>query len=463
MSENTLFITEAIASEGQNLSANEACVPSAKEAANPDATAAAGQLSIGLDELILTQDMPTSAGSKMLEGFKSLFAARVDERLREAGHRIAGKVNIGEFGIDLLGETSYFGPVVDANGNLTTAASELLAEGAVDAVVGLDVNGAQARAAALDGQIHLKPTYGCVSRFGTIAVACSGETVDIAARSADTAQQVLDVLAGHDDADGTSLPEGECTRLTAAGAAEAQAAGETFAAPVAHVKVARGLVDTADDDTKQLVEAAVDALRAQGITVTDTAPETDELFAVANLAWNILMSAELCNNENRFEGMKYGYHPDLYQSIGELYTKSRTEAFGMLVKTAILYGSEVLAAGNYERCYDKGLRIRRLVAEAFAKEFASADAAGDSAGQTAVLIPACAKRAYGLADVEANPYLVLEENRFTAPAAITGLPAVVAGGVQLVGQAFSDVALLRLADGLCADAAAPAVCAGKEA
>ncbi len=155
------------------------------------------------------------------------------------------------------------------------------------------------------------------------------------------------------------------------------------------------------------------------------------------------MCAELCNNVNRFEGMKYGYQAEKCQSIDELYTKSRTEAFGALTKTAILYGSEVLATNNYDRCYDKALRIRRLVLQALNEECA-APAGEQGAGQTALLLPACAKRAYSLADVEANPYLAFEENRFTAPAAISGLPALVAGGVQLVGSAFSDVALLRL-------------------
>jgi len=217
------------------------------------------------------------------------------------------------------------------------------------------------------------------------------------------------------------------------------------------VKVARGLLNTADDETQQLVEAAIDALGAHGVAVEDVASETDELFAVANLAWNILMCAELCNNVNRFEGMKYGYHTAKYQDVYELYTKSRTEAFGILTKTAILYGSEVLATGNYDRCYDKSMRIRRLVAEAFAAECAD--------GQTAILLPACAKRTYSPDDVAANPYLAFEENRFTAPAAITGLPALVAGGVQLVGPAFSDVALLNLAG----EALESATSTGKEA
>ena len=123
MSENTLFITE-----------------------NP-CNRSAGRPVIGLDDLILTQDAATSAGSKMLAGFKSLFEARVVERLHEAGYDIAGKVNIGEFGFDFLGESSYFGPVVDADGHLVTATAKLLMDSSVDAVVGLDVNGAQARAA----------------------------------------------------------------------------------------------------------------------------------------------------------------------------------------------------------------------------------------------------------------------------------------------------------------------------
>ncbi len=435
MSENTLFIAE-----------------------NPNGKPADASLVVGLGDLVLTPDMPTSAGSKMLAGFKSLFPARVAERLQAAGHHIAGKVNIGEFGFDFLGETSWFGPVTNGSGSLTTAAAQLLAATSVDAVVGLDVNGTEARAAALAGQVHVKPTYGCVSRFGTVAIACSGETVDITARSAETAQRILDALAGHDDADGTSLPESECARVTSDGFDQAATAGEVFAAPVAHVKVARGLADTADDDTKRLLDAALDALRAEGVAVSDTAPATDELLKVASTAWNILMCAELCNNVNRFEGMKYGYQAEKCQSIDELYTRSRTEAFGALTKTAILYGSEVLAADNYDRCYDKALRIRRLVSDAIANELAGSATSGEAAGQTAIILPACAKRSYSCDDVEANPYLVFDENRFTAPAAISGLPAVVAGGVQVIGAPFSDVALLRLGDVL-----ASAVSAGKEA
>ena len=397
---------------------------------------------VALDDLILTLDFPTSGGSKMLAGFKSLFPAEVDVRLRTAGWHVAGKASVGEFGIDLLGETSFFGPVTDAAGNLTGAGCAILRRLEADAVVGLEVNGAGARAAALTGNVFLKPTYGTVSRFGTIAVACSGETVGITAASADTVADVLDVIAGHDDKDGTSLPAEACARVTREGAA---AAGVP---PITRVVLARGLYDAADADTRQLRDAAAAALRAQGIVVTETDAATDAIFAAARPAWNILMCAELCNNVNRFEGMKYGYHTDNYMTIGELYTNSRTEAFGELLKQAILYGSEVLATDNYGRCYDKAMRIRRLVCEAFAKAFAGGadvDAPNETAGQTAVLMPACSKRAFTPADVAADPTLAFTENLFSAPAAISGLPALVAGGVQLVGPAFSDAALLRLA------------------
>ena len=317
------------------------------------------------------------------------------------------------------------------------------------------MNGAGLRAAACSGNVFLKPTYGVVSRYGTVAVACSGETVSITADNADTVADVLDVLAGHDDKDGTSLPAEACAKVTRAGAA---AAG---VAPVTRVVLARGMSDAADADTRRLLDAAADALRAQGVTVVETDDAADAVLAAARPAYNILMSAELCNNVSRFEGMKYGYHTENYTTIGELYTNSRTEAFGELLKDVILYGSEVLATGNYARCYDKAMRIRRLVCETFARLFADDGAdAGETAGQTAVLLPACSKRAFTPADVAAAPDLAFTENLFAAPALISGLPALVAGGVQLVGPALSDAALLRLAGA--SATAAPSPADGKE-
>ena len=161
------------------------------------------------------------------------------------------------------------------------------------------------------------------------------------------------------------------------------------------------------------------------------------MLATAHEAWSILMSAELCNNVSRYDGVKYGYRAEQFSSIDELYTNSRTEAFGRLLKMTILFGSETLSTENYMKVYDKALRIRRKTAEAFAALFSEFDA---------VLLPAVSRVAYTEGELAADETLVFSENRYTAPASLTGLPSVVFGGAALVGPAFSDGALLALAE-----------------
>lgn len=374
-----------------------------------------------LDDLFLTKDMPTTAGSKMLEGYMSLFGAEVIDRLAAAGYAIGGKANIGEFSIDLLGETSYFG-ACEKDGVLTNASAEILNDGA-KAVLNFDVNGTPRRAAALAGKTFIKPTYGTVSRFGTIAVACSGETVGVMANSAADCGEILSAIAGHDDKDGTSLSEAECAKLKS---------GAEFA-KIKKVAVAASITASADDATRAKLSHFCDVMAEQGVEFVEV---DDAVLALAKTAWNVCMSAELCNNVSRLDGVKYGYRTKNYKTIDELYTNSRTEAFGELLKTAILFGSETLSTDNYMKVYDKSLRIRRVVCEKFAELFGEFDA---------VLLPACGKDKYTMDDVKANKYISYDEALYTAPASLTGLPAVVTGGVQLIGKAFSDLALLDLA------------------
>jgi len=408
--------------------------------------------SILLEDMILTTDAPTAAGSRMLEGYLSPFEATAVARLRDAGFAIAGKANVGEMGFDVLGETSYFGASLDGTGNVAPAANVALAgSDAPLAAVGLDVNGTQRRGAAVSGQVCIKPTYGTVSRFGTIAIACSGEAVCVTANSGADCQQVLDALAGHDDADGTSLPEATCALVTAAGAAGTGAAELLTGAPakalpqVKRVGIAAGMVSQADADVQAAVAAAKAVCEAAGIEVFDI---DDALLQKAGAAWNILMSAELCNNVSRFDGVKYGYRTENYETIGQLYTNSRTEAFGPALKTALLFGSETLSEENYDRQYDKALRMRRVINENLLELFASCDC---------IMLPACSKATFAPEDIVASDFAMFTENRFTAPASLTSVPAVVAGGVQLIGPNYADTALLKLAD-ILQDAAA-----GKEA
>ncbi len=380
----------------------------------------AGAKAVALDDLFLTKDMPTTGGSRMLEGYMSLFDAEVISKLKDAGYDIAGKVNIGEFSVDLLGETSYFG-ACEKDGVLVSASAEALNEGGIEAVLCFDVNGTPRRAAALAGKTFVKPTYGTVSRYGTIAVACSGETVGVMANSAEDCGKVLASIVGHDDKDGTSLSEEQCASVKG---------GFT---KIKKVAVAASITASADEDTRAKLSHFCDVMAEQGVEFVEV---DDTVLTLAKTAWNVCMSAELCNNVSRFDGVKYGYRTKNYKTIEELYTNSRTEAFGELLKTTILFGSDTLSTENYMKVYDKSLRIRRVVCEKLAELFSQYDA---------VLLPACAKTAYTMADVKDNKYLSFDEALYTAPASLTGMPAVVTGGIQLIGRAFSEAALLDLA------------------
>jgi aspartyl-tRNA(Asn)/glutamyl-tRNA(Gln) amidotransferase subunit A len=360
-----------------------------------------------LDQMILTTCCPTNAGSKMLENFTSLFNATVVEKLKAADYEIAGKLPVGEFAIDLVGESCF------AGADKASAAAKSLENDTVMAHIAFDVNGAPRRVAAQNGLVFVKPTYGTVSRFGTIPVACSGECVGVMAKNAADCREVLVSIVGKDERDGTMHADEVCKNAVC------------DARPVKRVAVLKMPTDANDK-----IEAAKAKMVANGIEIC----EIDAgVIASANAAWNMLMCAELCNNVSRYDGVKYGYRTGNYKTLDELYTNSRTEAFGLTLKTAILYGSDVLSTKNYMAKYDKAMRVRRVIVEAFAKLFTEFDA---------VLLPAVSKMAYTESDC------AFAENLYTAPASITGLPAVVVGGVQLMGPAFSDGALLALANTL---------------
>ncbi len=350
-------------------------------------------MKILFDDMILTKNMPTTAGSKMLDNYMSVFDATVVEKL--ADEEILGKVAVGEMAIDVAGETCYKGKT-----DMAKAPTD------ADAIISFDVNGAPRRIAAQNGLIFIKPTYGIVSRFGTVASACSGECVGVMANTADTCKTVLAKIVGKDERDGTMHADDVC-KNAASSKKEIK-------------KVA--LLSMGED-----MSEAKASLTANGIE----AAEIDAgVIASANAAWNILMCAELCNNVSRFDGIKYGYRTQNYKNLDELYTNSRTEASGDLLKTAIIYGSDALSSANYMAKYDKSLRVRRVIVEALGKILSEYDA---------IMLPVCSKKEY---DGSESAFV---ENKYTAPASISGLPAVIVNGVQLIGSAFDDGALLDLA------------------
>lgn len=375
---------------------------------------------VAVDDTILIKDALSTAGSKILEGYKPLFSAEVVERLTNNGYTISGKTNVGEFSLDLVGEFSYYNDYSDDK-TLKGAAAELVKLGEVEAALGVDMNGSTRRAAALSGISFLKPTYGTVSRYGVISCAASGEQVGVYAKDSDNVAKIMSVIAGHDSKDGTSLPDEKYTYDTNADVSGAK------------VCIVKNLLDLCDDTTKAKVNAYADSLKAQGVQVDEISLD---LFDKANTAWQILMCAETCNNVSRYDGVKYGHRSENYRNIDELYVNTRTEGFNFLTKAVILYGSDVLSKTRYADCYDKALRIRRAVADEMKALFSQYDA---------VLTPVSSECEYKPYDIKGAFMKVYKESVFTSVPNLIGTPALVTNGVQLLGDAFAESKLLSIA------------------
>ncbi len=354
---------------------------------------------IALDDMILTKSFPTTAGSKMLEDYLSLFDAEVVDRL--SAYEVVGKTKVGEFGL-----------------SLTDGSAAALDEDGLKGVICLDVNGACRRTAALFDKVFVKPTYGTVSRFGMIPAACSGDTVGVMANSVEDCEELLFQMTGHDDKDGTSLPKEMIDSAKKA-------------VPVKRIALIKEMLDGLSAEGRKRVDGAIAKAKAQGAEVVEV---DGAIVRQAKYAWTVLMCAEVCNNVSRYDGVKYGYRAKNCKTIEDIYVKSRSEGFGLATKRAVLFGSEVLSSDCYEKTYDKALRVRRLIREYFDRLFCEYDG---------VILPACSKTSY--TEEEQNGVGVYEESGYTAPASITGLPVVVAAGVQWLGKPLSDGSLLAFA------------------
>lgn len=373
---------------------------------------------IAVDDTILVKNQPTTVGSRILEGFKPLFSAEAVTRLEDKGYEVSGKAHVGEFGLDLVGEFSYYG---EKESVLKGASAELVAGGSVSAALGVDMNGATRRAASLSGVDFLKPTYGTVSRYGIVSCAASGEQLGVYAGNVEKIKEIMDVIAGHDEKDGTSLRNEKYDYKT-----DADIKGKK-------VCIIKELIDKADEETKTLVNNFAEKLRKCGVIVEEISLD---IFDTANTAWQILMTAETCNNVSRYDGVKYGHRSAEYKNIDELYVNTRTEGFNFLTKAVILYGSDVLSKNRYDDCYGKSLKVRRVIAQEYEELMKSYDA---------VLTPACSKISYEAYDINEAFGKVFSESAFTAVANLIGIPALVSGNVQLMGKHFGESDLLSLA------------------
>ena len=376
---------------------------------------------VAVDDTILVKGFETKAGSHILDGFVPLFSADVVDRLERAGYVIYGKTNTGEFGLDLAGETSYHGVCKKTDDTISTAAAEVVATGIVKQALCVDVNGAPRRGAALSGVDFIKPTYGTVSRYGIIPTACSGEQIGVCSANVEGIKELLTVISGHDPKDGTSLPAGKYDYVT-----DKDVSGMKFA-------TVKELYDTAENDVKAKIDAYIFKLQKEGVTVDFISLPNIKAYATA---WQIMLSAETCNNISRYDGVKFGYRTPEYKDIDELYVKSRTEGMGFTAKMNVLYGSDVLSKNKYLSCYDKSLRIRRLASEEMKEVFGEYDG---------VICPAMSTASLGEYDLAETFERTKEELMFTAVPNLIGIPAMVTKGVQLWAAAYEESVLLSIA------------------
>ena len=376
---------------------------------------------VAVDDTILVKGYETKAGSHILDGFIPLFSSDAVERLQKAGYVLRGKTHTGEFGLDIAGETSYHGVCKKSDGTFSAAAAEAVASGEVRYALCVDVNGAPRRGAALSGVDFIKPTYGTVSRYGIIPTACSGEQVGVCAGNAEDVKEILSVISGHDGKDGTSLPAEKYEYTT-----DKDISGMKIA-------VVKELYNAADDDGRALLDAYIARLGKNGAVVENISVPDIKAYATA---WQIMLSAETCNNISRYDGVKFGYRTPEYRDIDELYVKSRTEGMGFTAKMNVLYGSYVLSKDKYLACYDKSLRLRRVASEKMKEIFAQYDA---------VIAPVMSTASVGEYDLNETFERTEKELLFTTVPTLTGIPAMATGGIQLWGAAFAESTLLSIA------------------
>ncbi len=461
---------KANADLGAYLALDEAV--SLAQARAADARLAAGErapllgVPIAHKDLFVTKDFPTTAGSKMLEGYRSPFDATVVAKLAAAGAVTLGKLNCDEFAMGSGNDNSAYGPALNpwdktrvpggSSGGSSTAVAARLAP----AATGTDTGGSIRQPASFTGITGIKPTYGRCSRYGMVAYASSLDQAGPMARSAKDCAILLSAMVGPDlDRDSTSLDRPAEDYAAALGRPLSPDA--TAAQPLKGLRI--GLptqwwslaLDDAnrnfdrlnpgpDEDVTTALGEAIRVFAALGATCS----LIDDLryTSLSIPAYYIIAPAEASSNLSRFDGVKFGHRAKDYADLSDMYKKSRSEGFGEEVQRRILTGAYVLSHGYYDAYYLKAQQIRRLIAQDFQLAFGQCDLI---AGPVA---PSVAWKIGAKSDDPVAAYLA---DIYTLPASLAGLPAmsVPAGfgangmpvGLQLIGNYFDEARLLGAA------------------
>lgn len=382
---------------------------------------------------------PTTAASNMLKDFMAPIQSTAVEKLEAEGAICIGKSNLDAFAHGGSTENSAFGPTKNAfdqtkvAGGSSGGSAVVTALDIVPFALGSDTGGSIREPASFNNVIGVKPTYGTVSRYGVVAMASSTDTIGCFTANAADAELVMDIMAGRDSRDMTTLPD--------------------FFTPLESVKqgqkigiIKEFMTDDVDADVRARVGDYINKLKAAGHTVEEISmPILKHTLAM----YYIIVPAEISSNLARYDGVRYGHRAQGVTTLAELYGKSRDQGFVAENKRRIMIGSYVLSSGFFDAYYLQAQKARTLLVTAFNELFTSYDA---------LIGPVSPTPAFGLGENTADPVKMYLADIMTVPPSLAGLPAisVPAGmtgsglpvGVQLIGPRKSDAALLALAKSL---------------
>jgi aspartyl-tRNA(Asn)/glutamyl-tRNA(Gln) amidotransferase subunit A len=423
-----------------------------------DARLASGERSpllgvpLGHKDVFVTRDFPTTAGSKMLENYRSPFDATVVSRLGAGGAGMVslGKLNCDEFAMGSGNDNSAYKPVQNpwdtsrVPGGSSGGSAAAVAARLVPAATGTDTGGSIRQPASLSGITGIKPTYGRCSRYGMVAFASSLDQAGPMARSALDCALLLSAMAGPDlDRDSTSLDMPAVDYAAELIAANAQAAGTK---PLQGLRI--GLPTQffgagCSADVLAAVRGALAELEKLGATLVDVSLPLTELSIPV---YYVIAPAEASSNLSRYDGVRYGHRAAEYTDLEDMYKKSRTEGFGDEVTRRIMIGTYVLSHGYYDAYYLKAQKIRRLIAEDFQKAFTQCDIIAGPVSPTV---------AWKIGERSDDPVASYLADIYTLSSSLAGLPgmSVPAGfgahgmpvGLQLIGNYFKEAQLLSTA------------------
>ena len=395
---------------------------------------------MALKDNICTKGVKTTCASKILGDFTPPYDATAAEKLKAAGGVLLGKLNMDEFAMGSTSETSYYGPTRNpwdldrAPGGSSGGAAAAVAAGECWYAIGSDTGGSIRQPASYCGVTGLKPTYGAVSRYGLIAYASSLDQMGPLARSAADCAAVLDLMAGRDRRDGTSLDAqwgGLARSLTG------DLTGMRVGLP------ADCFGEGLEDEVRAAVLSAAEVLKARGAVVEEF---SFPMMKYVVPTYYIIAAAEASSNLSRFDGVKYGWRAEGYEDLTEFYNMTRTQGFGSEVKRRILLGTFVLSAGYYDAYYKKALQVKALIKKAYDEAFERYDL---------LLTPVAPTTAPKLGESLGDPLKMYLSDIYTVPLNLAGLPGLSlpcgfdgAGlpiGAQLIGPALGEARVLNAA------------------